>query len=143
DVDEKPAQSPLLLVPARLSQEGADKRWRLRLSDDGEPALNPALAVKLQTDFGIEIPSLDEIDTPNVEQTLAAVSAAVAGTRWKVEPAVVMGTFTFQKEVIYRDLRDNASRIAAHPVIRLMAEGPSSPVASDLQFEPESEDTLD
>lgn len=143
DVDEKPAQSPLLLVPARLSQEGADKRWRLRLSDDGEPALNPALAVKLQTDFGIEIPSLDEMDTPDVEHTLAAVRTAVAGTRWKVEPAVVMGTFTFQKEVIYRDLCDNAGRIAAHPIIRLMAEGPSSPVAADLQFEPESEDTLD
>jgi hypothetical protein len=143
DVDEKPAQSPLLLVPAHLSQEGADKRWRLRLSDDGEPALNPALAVKLQTDFGIDIPSLDEMDTPDVEHALAAVQAAVVGTRWKVEPAVVMGTFTFQKEVIYRDLRDNATMIATHPIIRLMAEGPSSPLAADLQFEPESEDTLD
>lgn len=143
DVDEKPAQSPLFLMPARLTQEGPDKRWHLRRSDDGEPALNPALAVKLQTDFGIEIPSLDEMDTPDVEHTLAIVEAAVANTRWKVEPKVVMGTFTFQKEVIYRDLCDNANKIAGHPIVRLMAEGPASPVAADLQFEPEAEDTLD
>ncbi len=143
DVDDKPAQSPLLLMPARLTQEGPDKRWRLRLSEEGEPALNPALAVKLETDFGIALPSLDEMETPDVGHTLAAVHAAVADTRWKVEPKAVMGTFTFQKEVIYRDLRDNVNSISAHPIVRLMAEGPASPVAADLQFEPEEEDTLD
>jgi very-short-patch-repair endonuclease len=143
DVDDKPAQSPLLLVPITLSQEGGEEAWRLRRSDDGEPALNPALAVKLERDFGIALPTLDSLEEADVAHVMSAVSHAVARTRWTVEPVAVLRTFTFHKEVIYRDLHQNEAVIAVHPAVRLLAEGPSSEVAEQLDFAPEDEHLLD
>lgn len=106
DVDTKPARSPLLLVPVALTQDGPGGSWRLTKSDDGEPTLNPALAVKLERDFGIVLPTLDELADGNLAHVLPAVAAAIAGSGWNIEPIAVLRTFSFHKEVIYRDLRD-------------------------------------
>lgn len=145
DVDGKPAQSPLLLMPVALTQDGADKIWRVRLSEDGEPAINPALAVKLQRDFGIRLPTIDDPDIPepNVTSVLAAIRNVVASESWNVTPATVLRPFTFHKEVIYRDLVDNKDEIEVHPIVRLLAEGPGSTNAEELHFDPEPEEAMD
>lgn len=143
DVDDKPATSPLLLMPVDLQRSGPQNRWRLELSTDGEPAINPALAVKLEKDFGLQLPSLDDLAEADLPAVLAAVTQTVRGTDWHVEDRAVLTTFTFQKEVIYRDLYDNEDEIVGHEMVQLLAEGPSSSVALDLDFAPEDEAHLD
>lgn len=140
DVD---IRSPLYLLPVKLEQRGANKAWRLTLADEGDAALNPSLAVKLETDHGIVLPPLDDVSPDAYPSVIAAVRNAVAGQSWTVDDRVVLSTFTFQKEVIYRDLQANAAQIAGHPLVKLLAEGPTSTAAQDLAFEPEPEETLD
>jgi very-short-patch-repair endonuclease len=142
DTDGKAAASPLLLVPVRLENQGSG-RWQLTLSEDGEAAINPALAVKLERDHGITLPTIDELDEPDAESTIAAVRASVSGEDWTVEDTAVLTTFTFQKEVIYRDLRANEDEIVEHEMVRLLAEGPSSDLALALDFEPDDDSVLD
>lgn len=143
DVDDKPAQSPLLLVPVRLQQEGADRRWRLRPSEDGEAALNPALAVKLEKDFGITLPNLDDLPDVTAAAVATAVRERVASQKWAVQDVAVLRTFTFHKEVMYRDLIDHADAIAEHQLVELLALGPASDIADELSFAPEPESSLD
>ncbi|WP_373069395.1 DUF4011 domain-containing protein, partial [Gemmatimonas sp.] len=143
DADDKEAVSPLLLIPVQLAREDASRRWRLTLSENGESAINPALAVKLESDFGIELPTIDDLDDDGLDAVLAATRRAVKGTGWSVDTTAVMTSFTFQKEVIYRDLRQNEALIADHDLVKLLAEGPTSNVALELDFAPEPEDGLD
>ena len=135
-------RSPLYLLPVRLERRQGRGGWRLVGSDDGEPALNPSLAVRLERD-GIDLPALDELEDDSYPTAVAAVRRAVKRTDWQVDETAVLSTFTFQKEVIYRDLRANEDAIAAHSMVGLLAEGPTSPHFQTLAFEPEREDRLD
>lgn len=143
DVDDKRVVSPLLLVPVELNREEGTRRWRLTLSENGESAINPALAVKLESDFGIELPSLDDLADDDLDDVVSATERAVKSTGWTVNATAVITTFTFQKEVIYRDLHQNEGLIAEHDLVQLLAEGPGSDVAIELDFAPEPEEEMD
>ena len=134
--------SPLYLLPVRLEQRPGHEAWRLVGSDDGEPALNPSLAVRLERD-GIVLPALDELEDDSYPTAIAAVRHAVDRAGWRVDETAVLSTFTFQKEVIYRDLRVNEDTIAAHAMVRLLAEGPTSSQLEAMAFDPEPEEGLD
>ena len=67
--------SPLYLLPVRLEQRQGHRAWRLIGSDDGEPALNPSLAVRLERD-GIVLPALDELEDDSYRTAVAAVRHA-------------------------------------------------------------------
>ena len=143
DVDGRGAVSPILLVPAMLLQDPKTKEWRLRQSEEGETAINPALAVKLERDFNIELSSVEDLDDLEVAGVLRMVRDAVSGTEWTVDETTVLARFTFQKEVIYRDLKANEDEIASHDMVRLLAEGPMGDVPGDLDFDVVAEDLLD
>ncbi|MFN0092216.1 MAG: DUF3320 domain-containing protein [Acidimicrobiales bacterium] len=141
DVDDKPARSPLLLVPVELEMESG--RWRLTKTDEAEAYLNPALKIKLERDFGLMLPDLDEAGDATVNEVLALVRREVAASGWTVGDSAVLRTFTFHKMAIYQDLKENAELIGAHPLVRLLAEGPTSAMAQDLDFAPLGEEELD
>jgi hypothetical protein len=58
-----------------------------------------------------------------------------------VTDTVLLSFFSFQKEVMYQDLKENAGTICQHPVVQTLALGPAS--ESDLGFEPLNPDQLD
>jgi len=142
DVDDKPLRSPLVMVPVLLRRmEGRDE-YELRRDLDADWAINPALAEKLERDFDIELPTRDVDGLEDVVEFLADVEAALTDPAWSVEPAVVLAAFSFQKEVIYRDLMNNSAKIVEHPTVRLLAEGPGD-FAADYSFSPVPENELD
>ena len=143
DVEGIDAVSPLYLFPVALEQDGPGSPWSLKESLNAEPAINPSLAVKLERDFGIILPRLDDMEEPDLAHVLEGVRSAVSDTDWTVNERTVLSTFTFQKDVIYRDMRANADAISGHGLVRLLAEGPTSEVADSAQFGLEDEDTLD
>ncbi len=141
--DEKKVQSPLLLVPVTFSRESLQAPFRLRRADD-DAVLNPALSVKLFNDFGIELPSLDDLDDTDPASVRDAVSEAVDGQRlWAVRDRTVLTTFTFHKEAMYRDLLENEQTIAEHGLVQMLALGPDSPTADAYDFDELPDDALD
>ena len=143
DDDGTVVSSPLLLVPVRILQHGPSRRWKLKVSEDGEAVLNPALAVKFERDFGIELPTLDQLDVADFAHVAEAVRVKVAGQGATVVEETALTTFFFHKEVIYRDLLRNADTIARHPLVRLLAKGPDSEEARELHFTSVSGEQLD
>ncbi|MEW1959563.1 DUF3320 domain-containing protein [Kineococcus sp. NPDC059986] len=137
--DGKPVDSPLVLVPVQLTRSGSNAPHRVRRAEDAV-VVNPALALKLERDFGIDLPPVDEF-SPDVSKYLAQVEALVARhAGWSTSERTVLTNFTFQKEAIYRDLEENAARIAEHPLVQLVALGPNAPAARELPFEPIRDD---
>ena len=130
ETDGRTVSSPLLLTPVQLSSS-----FKLSASDEGESAVNPALAVKLEKDYGIVIPSLE--DLPKPQQTAEGVIEAVKQVtdnipdggltlqNVRVTDEAILTSFTFHKEVIFRDMKENIESIAEHSVVRLISQGAS------------------
>lgn len=143
DDDDTTAASPPLLVPVTLVRDSLREPFRLRRTED-DPVLNPALAVKLDTDFGLTLPAVEEIEELSVESVMRTVQHLVRNQPgWSVTTRTVLSTFTFQKEAMYRDLLHNEELLADDPMIQLLALGPDAPSAGAFDFEPVPADELD
>jgi very-short-patch-repair endonuclease len=140
--DDTPAFSPLLLVPVRLKREAAHEPYVLVRTED-EAVANPALELKLEQDFDLDLPELDP-DVFDVTSYLEEVGRRIRGRAgWEVQERVVLTTFSFHKEAMYRDLLDHEEQVLAHPLVQLVALGPDSPTAGGFGFDPVSDDELD
>jgi very-short-patch-repair endonuclease len=122
DASEQVFNAPLVLLPVELSRKSARSGYRIRASDE-EPVVNPALAEYLRLDFGIALPELPDSatipDDYDLQTLLSAVTQAIATRRgWSVSTDVVLGLFSFQKFVMYKDLEANAPAVAAHRLVR-------------------------
>jgi very-short-patch-repair endonuclease len=122
DTSEQVFTAPLVLLPVELSRKSARSGYRIRAADD-EPVVNPALAEYLRLDFGITLPELPDSatipDDYDLRTLLSSVSQLIAGRKgWSITTDVVLGLFSFQKFVMYKDLEANAAAVAAHRLVR-------------------------
>ncbi|MFO7691019.1 MAG: DUF4011 domain-containing protein [Cryobacterium sp.] len=114
-------QSPLVLVPVDLYREGTTDRYRVKPVDE-EPALNPALRVKLKHDFDVDIPVLpDDWEQVGLAEYLDSVTATVSKLRWSVEDSSVLSLFSFHRLEMYKDLKENQEFARGHSLVRALA----------------------
>jgi hypothetical protein len=134
DEDRSRYASPLLLVPVQLENVGAAHGAELKAAAE-EPAVNPALALKLSR-YGIELPRVDDLEDLTLAGVLGAVRAAVCGQEgWEVSDSVVLSCFSFAKEAMYRDLLDHEDQIAAHPGVAALVSGGRGEASSEFFFD--------
>ena len=122
EASEQVFNAPIVLLPVQLTRKSARSGYRVRAADD-DPVINPALAEYLRLDFGIALPELPDsasiADDYDLQTLYSAVSQAIATRRgWTVTTDVVLGLFSFQKFVMYKDLEANAPAVAAHRLVR-------------------------
>ena len=139
--DPREATSPLLLVPVTLGRDSPRDPYRLRRAEE-DLVVNPALEVKLRQDFGYELPGLDVVESGTLAAYFADVKAAMPGIEARVEARAVLAPFSFHKEVMFRDLLQNAEQIAEHPVVNALAD-PKSSAGESLAFDPIPDERLD
>lgn len=118
---DEDVHAPLVLVPVELRRSSVRERYELHAVAGDDPAINPALRVKLESEFGLSLPDLDPAEIPP-EQLVEALSRDLPKT-WSVQPHAAIGIFSFAKEGMYRDLVGNAIAVAKHPVIHSMVKG--------------------
>lgn len=119
DVDHKPAESPLALIPCDLDRESVVGPWFLkRENDEVEP--NVTLAYLLKKRFEFEIPDYEEQGLP---EYLAAVEEKAAARGWTVTPDLSLGAFAFSKLAMYEDLERMRAEGVAHPLVLRLAGG--------------------
>ncbi|TCC55116.1 DUF3320 domain-containing protein [Kribbella pittospori] len=137
-----PVHSPLLLCPVKLQRSGSQAPYTVVRTED-EIVVNPALRLKLEKDFGIHLSELDP-DWFDVFEVIDDVRTKIAAKDgWSVHHRVVLTTFSFHKEAIYRDLMDHQDVLLAHPMVQMVALGDSAPSAGDYSFEVIEDDELD
>ncbi|MCL2134550.1 MAG: DUF3320 domain-containing protein [Candidatus Bathyarchaeota archaeon] len=112
--------SPLILVPLELARETVRKPFEIFVPPvEEETVVNPALQVKLKTEFKIDLPPTPEDwETETLDDYFNAVAQAVKELGWSVESTVDLGLFSFHKLVIYKDFESNDELVTQHPIIR-------------------------
>ncbi len=138
---DEDVRSPLILIPVRLERDRIGQPYTLRRSEE-EAIINPTLSVKLERTFGIELPeiggSLEDDDDDDYELTDYFQAVSRLNTAWAVEPAAVLGLYTFFKEVIYRDLKDHWEIAIENGLVGALASG--EPIVGDSDPLAENED---
>jgi very-short-patch-repair endonuclease len=121
--EEKVYRAPLILVPVRLERKSALSGVTMIAHED-EPRFNLTLLELLRQDFELTIPGVEGdlpkddsgIDVAGIWRTVRAAVRDIVG--FEVVPDVALGTFSFAKYLMWKDLVDRADRLKESPLVR-------------------------
>ena len=124
---EKPVLAPLLSMPISLTKGSLDGESRTYLYDvthSGEDIVeNFTLREKLRQQFRLELPQLEEDDSPN--DYLDKIAQAVSKRRnWTIRRRLILGFLSFGKLAIWADLDPEKSEsLLSSALLRNIFEG--------------------
>jgi hypothetical protein len=142
--ESDPIRSPLVLVPVQLSRMSANDPFELSIAEE-DVVLNPAIAVRLQNDFRIDLPGIpDDWEEMSLNVYLSQIAEKISLQKnWRVHQECWIGLFSFHKLVIYQDLDSHADLITKNQIIRALAqESDVTDIANGSILEPQELDTL-
>ncbi|MCL2180509.1 MAG: DUF4011 domain-containing protein [Treponema sp.] len=121
-------RSPILLVPAKLSQEKIISPYILNPHDD-EITANQALSARLQNDFGISLPVYNA--DMDLKEYFEQIKKICEQKKWQIDYDVELSLFSFLKINMYKDIEVNSAVIKSHPVIKAIAGESAADVTSN------------
>ncbi|MGH8226527.1 MAG: DUF3320 domain-containing protein [Steroidobacteraceae bacterium] len=96
--------APLVLIPVELTRKGARERFQLKARDE-DLYTNISFKVWLAEQHSIELPDLPDSEEWLPSAYFDAVRAAIRkAKRWEVREEVLLGFFSFNKFLLWRDL---------------------------------------
>lgn len=110
-------KAPILLVPISIENESSVEPYYIKVIDD-EVIVNPTFIFKLQNDYGIKFPEFG--DYANIEEYLQKIESIVSKLKWTVSRECKISIFSFLKINMYKDIKDNADKIAKNDGIRTL-----------------------
>ena len=133
--DPKTYSAPLILLPVKLERKSALSGVTLSMLDE-EPRFNLTLLELLRHDFELVIPGLDGelpsdengIDVAGIWNLVRRAVRDVPG--FEVVTDVVLGTFSFAKYLMWKDLATNSAQLMQSPLVKHLLE--RSPGAEGL-----------
>lgn len=133
--DPRSFRAPLILLPVRLERKSA-LSGVVMVQHEDEPRFNLTLLELLRQDFEFTIPGLDgPLPTDERGIDLAGIWTIVRRAvrdlpGFEVTEELVLGTFSFAKYLMWKDLVDRADRLKESPTVRHLIErdGSSFPV---------------
>jgi very-short-patch-repair endonuclease len=125
--DTRTYRAPLVLLPVRLERKSALSGVTM-LQHEDEPRFNLTLLELLRQDFELRIPTLEgplptDENGIDVGAVWTAVRRAVRDIPgFEVTQEVVLGTFSFAKYLMWKDLVDRSDRLKESPIVRHLME---------------------
>ena len=146
-------QAPLLLLPVKLTRKSALSPFHLSLHED-EVRFNATLIQLLKKDFDRDLSALESnlptdesgVDVANVLDRVRREVRDVPG--FEVIDETALGTFSFAKYLMWKDLVDRSDQLKQNRVVRHLIDSPDQTFESpgvgqiprsqeiDTQFEP-------
>ncbi len=136
---EKIYRAPLILLPVSITRQSVRSGIRLTLSDD-EPRFNTTLLELLRQDFALDIQGLDGVlpqdeNGTDIQAILTRVRQEVRDVAgFEVSDEVRVGTFSFAKYLMWKDLVDRTDKLKDNAVVRHLMETPREPFAQSGDF---------
>lgn len=125
--DPKPYSAPLILLPVRLERKSAVSGVTMTMLDE-DPRFNLTLLELLRHDFELNIPGLDGdlptdqsgIDVSGIWNRVRHAVRDMPG--FEVTGELVLGTFSFAKYLMWKDLTDRSEQLMQSPMVRHLLE---------------------
>jgi very-short-patch-repair endonuclease len=131
-------RAPLILVPVALHRTlrpTGGMEFQLAWNED-EVVDNACLRKKLETDFAIELPRLEEEESPSGYCKRVEAAITSQAKQWHVEVDSAVGFFSFHKLAMYSDLDpsnwDASQAIAQESLADRLFGGSEEPVGTNL-----------
>lgn len=133
------SRAPMILVPVRLERASARSKPMLVRHDD-DTVFNLTLLQMLKQDFGIDMPDLagdlprddSGVDVARIWDIVRHRVRNVPG--FEVTEDVILGTFSFAKYLMWKDLADRTERLKEAPLVRHLIDTPREPFATPSSF---------
>lgn len=127
DKPDKIYHAPLVLCPVKLERVSVKSGVKLSAHED-ETRFNTTLLQMLKQDFGISIPSLEDdlptddsgLDVPKIWDTVRDAVKELDG--FEVVEEVVLGHFSFNKYLMWKDLTDRSEEMLNHPLVAALVD---------------------
>lgn len=124
---ERPRYAPILLLPVEIIRKSASKGYVIR-SNGEESMLNITLLEMLRQNFGIQVPNLEPLPKDDsgadVKLIFSIIRKAVMHQkRWDVEEQVILGTFSFNKFIMWNDIHSNAEALQQNEIVSSLMNG--------------------
>jgi very-short-patch-repair endonuclease len=124
DDSQLPRYAPLLTMPVTLDRTaGRGRGFECDIEYTGEDlTTNLSLVEKMRRDFALEIPNVEDEDTP--EKYFARLSQVLnQKRRWRIRRQITLSLLSFGKLLMYRDLDPQIWPIAEHKLVKELFEG--------------------
>lgn len=122
-----PRYAPILLLPVEIIRKSAQKGYVIR-SREEETLMNITLLEMLRQDFEIIITGLDELPKDDsgvdVKRIFNIVRQGIMSQdRWDVEEQAFLGTFSFNKFIMWNDIHTNADKLKENKIVASLISG--------------------
>ena len=137
--NDRVLRAPLVLVPVEMKRKSARSGIRIKLHDD-EPRFNTTLLEMLRQDFSLDIKGLDGplpaddsgVDIAGIWNKMRQEIRDVEG--FEVTEEVMLGTFSFVKYLMWKDLVDRTDQLKTTPVVQHLLDTPKQAYNSEIAF---------
>ena len=134
-----PIHAPVILYPVDLVKKSAASGYIVKGRDE-DPVLNTTLMEYLRQFHQIRVGGLDPLPKEgcgvDVSMILNTFRKAVLHKKgWDVEEHVVLGIFSFSKQVMWNDIHSNAELFASNPIVRSLMDGRLDPSVAGFRDE--------
>lgn len=137
---DKSYRAPLILLPVKLERKSAQANVTMRQLSDEEPIFNLTLIEMLQTDYDINLSDLqrnlpEDDSGVDVNKIWSIVRSAIAEQPgFEVVEEIVLGSFSFSKYLMWKDLTDRVDLLKQNPFVEHLVEHPSQAYQQDTEF---------
>lgn len=137
--DPRTFRAPLILLPVTLKRKSALSGVKMTAHED-EPRFNLTLLELLRQDFDLNIPGLEGdlpeddsgIDVTGIWNTVRVAVKDVPG--FEVTTDTAIGTFSFSKYLMWKDLVDRRDQLMENAVVNHLIERGEEGFASESEF---------
>ncbi|MGB7327128.1 MAG: DUF4011 domain-containing protein, partial [Rubripirellula sp.] len=134
---EKNYRAPLLLVPVKLSRRSASSPFYLTHHDD-DVRFNATLLQLLKKDFDCDLTDLESnlptddsgVDVPKVLSRVRRAVRDIPG--FEVVEEVAVGSFSFSKYLMWKDLAERVDQLEQNRVVRHLVRDPDKAFSSGV-----------
>lgn len=137
-----PRFAPILLIPVELSRKSVNSKFMLR-SREEETMINITLLEYLKQEFKFNLNSLETLPTDDfgvdVPKVLAIIRNAILNLEgWDVLEQMVLGTFSFNKLILWQDISKYADKIQKSSIVKSLIDGKLSETLESVEMDAES-----
>ncbi len=140
DKSDKARYAPLVLIPVDIIRKVQDKSYSIKVRDE-DTQVNITMLEMLRQFFGIDISGLDPVpedengvDLPLIFSTIRR--GIMAKSRWDIEELAFVGQFSFNRFIMWNDIRNRAEELAQNKVVASLISGKTEWEGADISMSP-------
>ncbi len=119
--------APILLIPAELNRRSVNSKFTLK-SREEETMINITLIEFLRQEYELNLDALEELPTDDkgvdVAKVMGILRRAIMQLKgWDVEEQLVLGNFSFNKLILWKDIVDHQAELLQSTMVRSLVEG--------------------